>query len=284
MIVFLDIKINQNNTDIYYKDTHTGQYINYRSQTPWKPKTSWIKALYHCAHKICSNKQALDKQISKIKTLMSWNGYPKRVRNSVIKPLNTNKSHSRSADDDDRKKIWLDLPYNGKLGKKLVTSLIKKLKRYFKVNVKIVVKYRTNKLYMFCPTKDRISWNQKANVMYIIQCPGCHNDYVGKTDRNLITRLSEHGKKEDQPMFQHFWSCEEFNCKLNLYSLANIFSDTGTVDHIEHVYNSVIDNCKILESCNNWTILQYLEAYYIKTKSSIINVGIKASKELQLFN
>ena len=37
---FLNIKIHQNNTDIYYKDTHTGQYINYRSQTPWKLKTS----------------------------------------------------------------------------------------------------------------------------------------------------------------------------------------------------------------------------------------------------
>ena len=59
---------------------------------------------------------------------MSWNGYPKRVRNSVIKRLDTNKSHSRSADDDDRKKIWLDLPYSGKLEEKLVTSLIKKLK------------------------------------------------------------------------------------------------------------------------------------------------------------
>ena len=92
---------------------------------------------------------------------------------------------------------------------------------------------------MFCPTKDRISWNQKANVTYIIQCPGCHNDYVGKADRNLITRLSEHGKKEDQPMFQHFLSGEEFNYKLNLYSLADTFSDTRTVDHIEHVYNSV---------------------------------------------
>ena len=68
-------------------------------------------------------------------------------------------------DDDDRKKIWLDLPYNGKLGEKQVTSLIKKLKCYFKEKVNIVVKYRTNKLSMFCPTKDRISWNQKANVI-----------------------------------------------------------------------------------------------------------------------
>ena len=62
---------------------------------------------------------------------MSWNGYPKRVRNSIIKRLDTNKLLSKSADDDDRKKIWLDLPYNGKLGEKLVTSLIKKLKTLF---------------------------------------------------------------------------------------------------------------------------------------------------------
>ena len=139
-------------------------------------KTSWIEALYHRAHKVCSNKQALDKQISQIKTFRPWNGCPERVRNSVIKRLDTNKSHSRSADDNDRKKIWLDLPYNGKLGENLVTYLIKKLKRCFKVNVKIIVKVRTNKLSMFCPTKDRISWNQKADAIYIIQCPGCHND------------------------------------------------------------------------------------------------------------
>ena len=31
--------------------------------------------------------------------------------------METNKLHSRLADDDDRKKIWLDLPYNSNLGK-----------------------------------------------------------------------------------------------------------------------------------------------------------------------
>ena len=214
---------------------HTGQYIYYRSQTPWKLKASWIKALYHRAQKIFSNKQSLNKQISQIKTFMSWHGYPNEL-----------------------------------------------LKRYFKKNANIVIKYRTNKLSIFCPTKNRISWTQKANVIYIIQCPGCDNDYVGKTDRNLVTRLSEHGKKEDQPMFQDFRSCEEFKYKLNLYSFADISSDIRTVDDMEHVYNSVIDNCKILESWTSWTILQYIEVYYIKTKSPLINVGLKASKELQL--
>ena len=84
---FLDNKIHQNNTDnnTYYKDTYTGQYINYHSQTPWKLKASPIKALYHRAHKKCSNKQSLNKQIPQIRMFMSWNGYTKRVRNAVIK-------------------------------------------------------------------------------------------------------------------------------------------------------------------------------------------------------
>ena len=101
---------------------------------------------------------------------------------------------------------------------------------------------------MFCPTEHRLSLNHKTNNIYIIQCLGCHNDYAGKRDKNAIIRLLEHGKKEDQPMFQHFRFCEEFNYKLSLYILAYIFSDTRTVDYMEYVYNSSTDNCKILES------------------------------------
>ena len=123
---FLNIKIHQNNTDIFHKDTHTGQYINYRSETPWKLKTSWIKALYHCAHKICSNKQSLNKQVSQIKTFILWNGYRKQIQNSVIRWLETNRSRPILTDDDERKKIWLDLPDNGKQGEQLVASLTKK--------------------------------------------------------------------------------------------------------------------------------------------------------------
>ena len=77
--------------------------------------------------------------------------------------METNKSHSRSTDDYDRKRIWLDLPYNSKLGKlgggggggweKLEKILIKKIKRYFKEKVNIVVKYRTNNYLYFVQRK-----------------------------------------------------------------------------------------------------------------------------------
>ena len=75
--------------------------------------------------------------------------------------METNKSHSRSTDDYDRKRIWLDLPYNSKLGKlggggvreKLEKFLINKIKRYFKEKVNIVVKYRTNNYLYFVQRK-----------------------------------------------------------------------------------------------------------------------------------
>lgn len=69
----------------------------------------------------------------------------------------------------------------------LLTSLVKKLKSYFKESVNIILKHRTKNQSMFRPTKERKSWNQKANATYIIECPDCRSDYVGKTGRNVIT-------------------------------------------------------------------------------------------------
>ena len=71
IVHFLDIKINRCETDLYCKSTHTGQYSDFSSQTPWRLKTSWINALHDRATKICSSNELLKHQINKIKTLMS---------------------------------------------------------------------------------------------------------------------------------------------------------------------------------------------------------------------
>ena len=41
---FLDILINKNLIDLYYKETHTGQYTSCFSFTPWRLKTAWVKS------------------------------------------------------------------------------------------------------------------------------------------------------------------------------------------------------------------------------------------------
>ena len=67
---------------------------------------------------------------------------------------------------DDRKVIWINLPYLRKKDEQLTNSLIRKLKRSFKENIKFKTVYKTNKLSMFCNTKDSISAEQKSNVIY----------------------------------------------------------------------------------------------------------------------
>ena len=262
-IHFLDIKVDESHTVIYYKDTHTGQYISFHSQTPWLLKTALIKALFHCANKICSSKQAFQQQINHIKTLMSWNAYPKYVRNSLINRLksNINRNDNINNNKDDRKVIWINLRYLGKQttkGEQLTNSLTRKLKRSFKENIKFKMVYKTNKLSMFCNTKDRTSAEQKS-VIYRITCPDCFQKYVGKTDRNLITRLDEHGTKIDQPMYQLLSNCSAFNDHIMLFTLPDAATDITIVSKELHLHNAVINNVQILDKINKWGQLQFLK-------------------------
>ena len=84
VMYYLDFKIIDNETDIYYKDTHTGQYTHFSSYT-LKP---WIKALYNRATKICSNQKLLDDQMKKILSFMSCNGFSNYVRKPLLRPWN----------------------------------------------------------------------------------------------------------------------------------------------------------------------------------------------------
>ena len=57
---YLYIKIFDNETDIYFKDTHTSQYTHFSSYAPWRIKTAWVKALFQRALKICSTDELLN--------------------------------------------------------------------------------------------------------------------------------------------------------------------------------------------------------------------------------
>ena len=88
-VEFLDLKINRYTleTDIHYKVTHTGQYINFLSYTPWGLKISWIRALYYRAKRICSTESIFLEQLSKLRLFMSWNGFPRYVCRKLIKKV-----------------------------------------------------------------------------------------------------------------------------------------------------------------------------------------------------
>ena len=141
----------------------------------------------------------------------------------------------------------------------------------------------TKNLSMFYSSKDQIPTDQKANLIYRFTCPGCNEKYVGKTDRNIITRLHEHGSRIDQPLHIHLTNCDKFGDIITVMQLSNMNNSVVPVNRKEHHLNAVMNNFSIADFCNNWSQLLFLEAYYIKIFQPKINEGLKASSELVLF-
>ena len=225
-------------------------------------------------------------QLKQITKFMSWNGFPKHVRKSILARLKTNSNTRERLEtplDDPKPTIWIRVPYSGEKGKQLVWSLTKKIKRSLKLDVKFKIFHQCKKLSMFCSAKDKIHDIQKSNVIYKIRCPGCNGTYIGKTDRCLITRLKEHGSKPDQPMYQHLFKCQELQDTVNPFFLPDMDIATSSVNINLHIYNAVINNTNIIDYNNNWSQLEFLEVYHIKKHMPSINYGLKASRELQLF-
>ena len=64
--------------------------------------------------------------------------------------------------------------------------------------------------------------------------------YVGKTDRNLITRLN-------QPIYQHLSNWSASNDHIKLFTLLDAAIDTTIVSKESHLHNALINNVKILD-------------------------------------
>ena len=284
-IHFLDLLILDNlDIDIYRKDTFTGQYIHYDSFTPWHYKISWIRSLISRCKTICSTDVLFKKQLDFISRLMAWNGFPSHVRKSLCnKFLKETKKNDRTSDT--KPTLWLNLPYLGKNGQFLVNNLEKKLRKSLS-NFKLKITYKTNKLAMFCSNKDKISPLNKANVVYLFTCPGCSKTYIGKTERNLITRLEEHVEGRDSAINLHLNSCSFYHDYLSFYKIFyddfyKIFYEDFSFQ--SHKHSTILSCTKVLDIETNWLKLLFLEAYYIKSYKPDMNTGVRAGRDLQLF-
>ena len=146
---FMDIEICPSGLGIYHKNTQTGQYTNIESFTLWKWKTSWITSLTIRAKRICS-RYHLNQEINLIRDYAAWNGFLKRIAESVIKRAlqanSSNTTRSKKANAD-FVKIFFNLNYSGETAERMVKSCIKKLYRSFKreVNVKFVTHIKLQK-------------------------------------------------------------------------------------------------------------------------------------------
>ena len=188
-------------------------------------------------------------QLRNLNKLMSWNSYAKQVSNSLLKRLNSNINKAKEQTADDCKKIFLNFPYIGVKGDHL--TKLQKLNKCFNENVKFIQRYKTNKLAMFSIIKDHVQFQPKASVVCRITCPGSYNKYIGKTNRNIITRMDEHGTKPDQPMYQHLTNCAQFAEYLKFYALPDIDAVNNIVPKELLRHHAVTKNTKITDHNDN---------------------------------
>ena len=253
-----------------------------------------IKALFHRAVKIFSNEALLNQQIKKISLFMSWNGFPNYISKALLQRLKSNskKRFDNTSMNDVKNKnekvteIFFGLPYAGIKGEQLAKHCLKKINCSLKIDIKFVVIYDTKKFSFYCNVRDKVPHEQRNNIIYRITCPGCGEKYIGKTERCLISRMNEHGKRENEPMFKHLSECEIFKETCHLYALPSVYNeqDQNEISLTSHILSAVLQNHEILNVNYNWSQLLLLEAYYIKKHNPVINHGLKASKELLLFN
>ena len=61
---------------------------------------------------------------------MPWNSYSSYTRNSTIKPLRKNTNTKRNEETNNKKTIWVRLPYLGKGGDEMKKCCFKKAQKY----------------------------------------------------------------------------------------------------------------------------------------------------------
>ena len=115
-------------------------------------------------------------------------------------------------------------------------------------------------------------------MIYKFQYPGCKSTYIGKTDRTLYERTNEHGTLTESTIYQHLNSCASF---LHIRELHHIFIDDVNIK--EFFTQQIRNTIDIIDQSRNCNILLFKEAFHIKQHNPILNKGVKASKELQLF-
>ena len=144
--------------------------------------------------------------------------------------------------------------------------------------------YKTNKISDFVSVKDPIPKGQKNNVIYQIQCPGCHKFYIGKTACCAEKRMYEHAEKVDQPMFQHFEKCSEFQQTVGLFALPDVDTSAEPICPKNHYASAVLNNYKVLKTVHNGALLALSETFFIRKNNPHINDGLKACVDFHVFD
>jgi hypothetical protein len=229
---FLDVNIervgSRIETGVYYKRTHTGQYLAFTSNHPRKTKSGIVKCLVNRARNICQGTK-LEQELQHLKSTFKKNGYPAQFTAQAMY------SQRQPRVNTEKPKKTITLPY--------IPGVSEKLGR-------ICSSHKIRAVYSSKETLGKSLRNVKPqrprdttkNVVYQIPCKGCDGSYIGESCRGLCKRIEEHKKA------------------VKTYDQAN-----GVARHAwENAHHPNWDEVKILDREPNWHKRKIKEALYMK--------------------
>ena len=231
--------------------------------------------------KECS-KQNLPKELQLIKKFASWNGYPKNIASAIIKRVLSKETSTNDVTSNEEKDkiltVFINIDYPGEKGEHLLKKCFKKLGCSINQKVHLVCRYSVMKISFFTNMKDKLNKISKSNVAYQFSCPGCESSYTGKTERTLFERTKEQVTRVESEIKGRLDNCLNVE---HLVFISNLI--LNVINKHNFRLNLVRQNTRIIDESNNWNVLLFTEAYHINEKCPILNNGVKASREMQLF-
>ena len=164
-----------------------------------------VAGFVHRVHRACSSDGNFLASLSKVKDVLERNQYPLQfyqpIVEATLKKIQSAPGNNVNVESEEESKKMVILNYRGKV----TDHFIRKLKA---VGVPFNPVLTLQKLKSVLPSlKCKVPDLLKSGVVYQLSCPCCNACYVGRTDRHLITRFSEHKTKSKQPVRKHFKSC-----------------------------------------------------------------------------
>ena len=157
---------NKLETGVYRKPTSTDIYIKWNTHEPTEWKTGSFRILITQAKLICPDETLVNEETKYLmKAFHEVNDYPMSIIN-VIAQKELNDSQSKNRRDETYKtsnKIQLILPYSGKQGKKLITTMKKYIRETLPENVQPIVTCQNKKLSTKFNVKDKTQFYHQSN-------------------------------------------------------------------------------------------------------------------------
>ena len=196
---FLDIEVERQDhsfgTAIYRKKTFTGLLTKFSSAIPLQYKRNLISTLVTRAYRISSSFEKLHKEFTLISNILFANGFPRKFTDTYIgKQLSKLHNHLPPVQVPTvtRGRVYIPITYTGRHSINIRRQLGKLLRQFYpQLNFRFIFKPQKTISQHF-RFKNRIPDGLQSCVIYKYTCLACQSEYIGRTERQLGIRISEH--------------------------------------------------------------------------------------------